>query len=98
MLFVLIAIIVIPPEKLPEAMRTVGKVLRELRLASNSVVRELAEAIDEPYPPPARTPMIRSAIAAQPSAVAAPASPTASASTDCPADASAIPSDLEPQK
>jgi Sec-independent protein translocase protein TatA len=52
----LVAVIVIPPEKLPEAMRTAGKVLRELRLASNTVVRELASAIDDPYMPPARTP------------------------------------------
>lgn len=43
-----IALIVIPPDKLPEVMRTVGKVLRELRLASNTVVRELTEAVDDP--------------------------------------------------
>lgn len=43
-----IALIVIPPEKLPEVMRTTGKVLRELRLASNTVVRELTEVVDDP--------------------------------------------------
>ncbi len=43
-----VALIVIPPEKLPEVMRTVGKILRELRLASNTVVRELTEAVDDP--------------------------------------------------
>ena len=51
-----VALIVIPPEKLPEVMRTAGKILRELRLASNTVVRELTEAIDDPLslrqPPP----------------------------------------------
>lgn len=43
-----IGLIVIPPEKLPEVMRTLGKVLRELRLASNTVVRELTEVVDDP--------------------------------------------------
>jgi len=44
----IVALIVVPPEKLPEVMRTVGKVLRELRLASNTVMRELTEAADDP--------------------------------------------------
>jgi Tat protein translocase TatB subunit len=43
-----VALIVIPPDKLPEVMRTAGKILRELRLASNTVVRELTEAVDDP--------------------------------------------------
>jgi Sec-independent protein translocase protein TatA len=47
-LFLIIALIVIPPEHLPEVMRTVGKILRELRLASNTVLREISGAIDEP--------------------------------------------------
>jgi Tat protein translocase TatB subunit len=44
----IVALIVIPPEKLPEVMQTVGKILRELRLASNTVMRELTETIDDP--------------------------------------------------
>jgi Tat protein translocase TatB subunit len=44
----IVALIVIPPEKLPEVVRTTGKILRELRLASNTVVRELTEAVDDP--------------------------------------------------
>ncbi len=44
-----VALIIIPPEELPEVMRTVGKILRELRLASNTVVRELTEAVDDPF-------------------------------------------------
>jgi Sec-independent protein translocase protein TatA len=47
-LFLLVAIIVIPPDHLPEVMRTVGKILRELRLASNTVVRELSGAMEDP--------------------------------------------------
>ena len=47
-IFLIVALIVIPPEHLPEVMRTVGKILRELRLASNTVLREIGGAIDEP--------------------------------------------------
>jgi Sec-independent protein translocase protein TatA len=47
-IFLIVALIVIPPEHLPEVMRTVGKILRELRLASNTVLREISGAIDEP--------------------------------------------------
>lgn len=45
-LLLAVALIVIGPERLPEVMRTVGKVLRELRLASNTVLHELTEGID----------------------------------------------------
>ena len=48
LLFLIVALIVIPPERLPEVMRAVGKILRELRLASNTVVRELSGALDDP--------------------------------------------------
>jgi len=43
-----LALIVVGPERLPEVLRVVGKVLRELRLASNTVLRELTEELDEP--------------------------------------------------
>lgn len=55
-LILAIALIVIGPERLPEVMRTVGKVLRELRLASNTLLHELTDVLDEPpakVPPPA---------------------------------------------
>jgi Sec-independent protein translocase protein TatA len=55
-LFLIVALIVIPPDHLPEVMRSVGKVLRELRLASNTVMRELSGALDESSPPPAVRP------------------------------------------
>jgi Sec-independent protein translocase protein TatA len=63
-LILAIALIVVGPERLPEVMRTVGKILRELRLASNTVLHELTEVLDEPPasapaskapPPPATT-------------------------------------------
>jgi Sec-independent protein translocase protein TatA len=47
LLVLIVALIVIPPERLPEVMRVVGKVLRELRLASNTVMRELSGAIED---------------------------------------------------
>jgi Sec-independent protein translocase protein TatA len=105
LLLLLLAVIVIPPEKLPEAMRAAGKVLRELRLASNTVVRELTSALDEPYTPPVRTPMTRPAMTALPStaagppvsaAASVPATPPASA--DAPSDVPAAPNGPETQK
>ena len=47
-LILAIALIVVGPERLPEVMRTLGKVLRELRLASNTVLHELTDVLDEP--------------------------------------------------
>jgi TatA/E family protein of Tat protein translocase len=57
-LILAVALIVIGPERLPEVMRAAGKVLRELRLASNTVLHELTEVLDEPpskVRPPAPT-------------------------------------------
>ncbi len=56
LLVIIVALIVIPPEHLPEIMRTTGKILRELRLASNTVVRELSSALEEPQSYTARPP------------------------------------------
>jgi Sec-independent protein translocase protein TatA len=47
-LVLVVALVVIPPDRLPEVMRVVGRVLRELRLASNTIVRELSGAIEDP--------------------------------------------------
>jgi Sec-independent protein translocase protein TatA len=48
-LILAVALIVIPTDQLPQVMRSAGKVLRELRLASNTVMREISGAIsDEP--------------------------------------------------
>jgi Sec-independent protein translocase protein TatA len=64
-LILAIALIVVGPERLPEVMRTVGKLLRELRLASNTVLHELTDVLEEPpanVPPPApksETPAIK---------------------------------------
>jgi Tat protein translocase TatB subunit len=47
-LLLAVALIVLGPERLPEVLQTVGKILRELRSASNTVLRELTEVTDEP--------------------------------------------------
>lgn len=43
-----IALIVLGPEKLPEVIRTVGRVMGELRRMSSSFQSELRNAIDDP--------------------------------------------------
>ena len=59
-IILVVALIVIGPERLPEVMRTVAKVMRELRAASNSVLRELSDAMEEmPAPPPPATRPVR---------------------------------------
>ena len=42
-----VALIVLGPERLPEVMRAAGKIMRELRLASNTVLREMTEVLDD---------------------------------------------------
>ena len=48
LLLLAVALIVVGPERLPEVLQRVGKVLRELRAASNTVLRELSEVTEEP--------------------------------------------------
>jgi Sec-independent protein translocase protein TatA len=43
-----IALIVIGPDQLPEVLQIVGKLLRDLRLASNTMMRELTSSLEEP--------------------------------------------------
>jgi Sec-independent protein translocase protein TatA len=47
-LLLAVALMVVGPDRLPEVLQTVGKVLRELRSASNTVLRELSEVAEEP--------------------------------------------------
>jgi sec-independent protein translocase protein TatA len=70
-----VALIVIGPERLPEVLRTTGKILRELRLASNTVLHELTEVMEETparpaakLGPPNSTALTSGAPSAQPSA------------------------------
>jgi Sec-independent protein translocase protein TatA len=71
-LILAIALIVIGPERLPEVLRTTGKILRELRLASNTVLHELSDVMEEP---PAKSPP-REPIASQPEPPAQPSNKT----------------------
>jgi Tat protein translocase TatB subunit len=72
-LILALALIVLGPERLPEVLRVAGKILRELRLASNTVMRELTEAIEEE--PDARTP-VKPAPEVAPKPPAPPSEPT----------------------
>ncbi len=45
-----IALVVLGPERLPDVIRTAGKVMRELRAASNTVMRELTDVLEEQPP------------------------------------------------
>lgn len=47
-LVLVVALIVVGPEGLPDFLRAVGKIVRELQSAGNTVMRELTEAVDEP--------------------------------------------------
>ncbi|MGH7863565.1 MAG: Sec-independent protein translocase subunit TatA/TatB [Candidatus Binataceae bacterium] len=47
LLILIVVLIVVGPQRLPEAMRGAGKLVRELRAASNSVMRELSDALEE---------------------------------------------------
>jgi sec-independent protein translocase protein TatB len=64
-LILAVALIVLGPERLPEVMRVTGKVLRELRLASNTMLRELTDALDEE---PAKVAAPATAVATKPAA------------------------------
>ncbi len=47
-LLLALALIVVGPDRLPEVLQMVGRALRELRMASNTVMRELTEVTEEP--------------------------------------------------
>jgi Sec-independent protein translocase protein TatA len=42
-----VALIVIPPDKLPEAVRTVAEVFHEIKSASDKALREVGEMMNE---------------------------------------------------
>ncbi|HKN00058.1 MAG TPA: twin-arginine translocase TatA/TatE family subunit [Candidatus Binataceae bacterium] len=47
LLILAVALIVLGPERMPEMIRAAAKVMRELRAASNTVMRELSDAMEE---------------------------------------------------
>jgi Tat protein translocase TatB subunit len=47
LLILAVALIVLGPERMPELIRGAAKLMRELRAASNSVMRELSEAMED---------------------------------------------------
>lgn len=75
-LILALALIVLGPERLPEVLKVAGKIMRELRLASNTVMRELNDAMEDV--PDVRAPLKRApeAAAKPPSPPTTPAPPT----------------------
>lgn len=51
LVILLIALIVLGPNKLPEAARKIGEAMGELRRMSNGLQEELRGALDVPKPP-----------------------------------------------
>jgi len=62
---VVLALILLGPEKFPEAGRTVGKTLREFRALTSDLTRDITSSLDDPQPR-VRTP--RTAVSKQPEA------------------------------
>ena len=54
MVILAIALIVIGPEQMPVVLRTVAKIIRELRAVTNEAMRELTEALEEEESPQSR--------------------------------------------
>ncbi len=60
-----IALIVVGPEQMPAVLRTVAKIIRELRAVTNEAMRELTEALDEGEASPKPRPKLPPAQSAQ---------------------------------
>jgi Tat protein translocase TatB subunit len=46
-----VALIVLGPERMPEVIRLVVQIIREVRTAANEAMREITEAIEQETPP-----------------------------------------------
>ena len=86
-----VALLVLGPDKLPDAMRKLGRATRELRRITSGFEAELRDALsDAPEPPTPKT-------AATPTTTepTAPANPTAPATAAMPADPSVPAEDID---
>jgi Tat protein translocase TatB subunit len=52
LLILAVALVVLGPERMPEVIRAAARIMRELRAASNSVMRELSDALEDEDDPP----------------------------------------------
>jgi Sec-independent protein translocase protein TatA len=50
LLILAVALVVLGPERMPEVIRAAARIMRELRAASNSVLRELSDALEDDPP------------------------------------------------
>ncbi len=69
LLLLVIALIVLGPERMPQVARDVGKVMNDLRRTSEELQQELLNA-DRPAPPPSAPPEPPPAVTAPPEAAA----------------------------
>lgn|GEM_PF-1879430 len=51
-LILIVALIVLGPEQMPELVRSGIRVYREIRTAANDVIQEITESLNDPPPPP----------------------------------------------
>ncbi|MBV8136594.1 MAG: twin-arginine translocase TatA/TatE family subunit [Deltaproteobacteria bacterium] len=56
LLILAVALVVLGPERMPEVIRAAARIMRELRAASNSVMRELSDAMEDDPPRTAQPP------------------------------------------
>lgn len=56
LVILLVALIVLGPDRLPNAARQVGKAVAEMRRISSGMQAELRDALQEPVAPPAAAP------------------------------------------
>ena len=53
-IILVVALIVLGPERMPEVVRMAVQVIREVRTAANEAIREITEAMEESPPAPPR--------------------------------------------
>jgi sec-independent protein translocase protein TatB len=90
-MILLVALIVLGPDRLPSAARRVGKMMGQLRDISEGFKREVAQALDDPSEPLVK-PATRPKLTALDGGVAAQVSPEAPAAPSAPSVAAAGPS------
>jgi sec-independent protein translocase protein TatB len=92
-IILVVALIVLGPERMPEVVRMAVQILREVRTAANEAMREITEALEQENPPqekpPEHQPVFPDIPADRPAEVAA--DPPAEVAADPPADIPAAP-------
>ena len=86
----IVALLILGPDKLPDAMRKLGRATRELRRITSGFEAELRDALsDEPEAPKPKAPEPKAAAAPPSGEPTMPANPTAPATASVPANPTA---------